>query len=101
MVSAKEILRKVMADSVKARGFQLRTKDVSGEKHLFGAARDANGVITASLHSQCKKVEWKITSIMAADFEFKKEDEARMRCAEIGRKVCGTCVSTLYATPTD
>lgn len=31
-------------------------------------------------------------------FSMFDEDEARMECAILGKKVCGTCVATLYAT---
>jgi len=31
-------------------------------------------------------------------FACKDENEARKRCAEIGRDVCGVCVSNLYAS---
>lgn len=31
-------------------------------------------------------------------FTCKDEVEARKKCAELGRKVCGTCVSHLYKT---
>ncbi len=30
-------------------------------------------------------------------FECENEQDARMKCAKIGRKVCGTCVSHLYS----
>jgi len=31
-------------------------------------------------------------------FACKTEEQARIECAKIGRKVCGTCVSNLYGT---
>lgn len=30
------------------------------------------------------------------DFTCLNEEEARLKCAEMGRVVCGTCVSSLY-----
>jgi hypothetical protein len=46
--------------------------------------------------SECKKVNFSECSIVVGCLT---EQKAREKCAEAeyGRKVCGTCVSTLYA----
>lgn len=61
--------------------------------HLFKSRRELDGSCSARSKSICKKMDHK----RASKFTCKSEKEARLKCAEIGKSVCGTCVSHLYA----
>lgn len=73
----------------------MRKKD-SGETHLF-RVNFAAGTWTSQSTSVCRKMS--ASERDTVPFTSLDEDEARGRCAAIGKMVCGTCVSTLYTTP--
>lgn len=79
--------------------YTLLRKKGTGELHLF------EGRITQTDPSiRCSVSQYSICEGMNRDekesqkFGCKTEDVARRRTAEIGREVCGTCVSHLYET---
>ncbi|MCF8277007.1 MAG: hypothetical protein K9J17_09745 [Flavobacteriales bacterium] len=64
------------------------------ELHLFEATLNTNKTCTPKKLSICQKTD---TSDSAENkFACYTESAARKNCAEIGRQVCGTCVSHLY-----
>ena len=76
--------------------YTLGKKKNTGEYHLFRSYKNAEGTCMVYTPSICKEKEHSDTS----SYSFTCEDEnvARKKCAEIGRLVCGTCVSDLYKT---
>lgn len=76
--------------------YSLKMKKDTKEFHLFRAIpSEDNGCIPEN-YSICK--EMVRTDSSGNMFTCKQENEARIECAKIGRKVCGTCVSHLYET---
>ena len=76
--------------------YSLKKKKDSEELHLFrGEVTDPRKcrVENNSICGQMQKSESEETL-----FECKHENPTRIKCAEIGRQVCGVCVSHLYAT---
>lgn len=72
----------------------------TGELHLFESGKSlALGVCMKEKDSICGRMT--ISDKVRIIFECKNEDDARLECAKIGRAVCGTCVSHLYATYDD
>lgn len=76
--------------------YTLKQKKDTGELHLFEATLSSNKRCTPKEKSICKKMQR--SESVANVFACKTEDEARRVCATRGREVCGTCVSSLYAT---
>jgi hypothetical protein len=76
--------------------YTLKQKKDTGELHLFEATPTLNNECTPNKISICKKMD-KSESV-ANVFACQTEEEARQICASRGREVCGTCVSSLYAT---
>jgi len=75
--------------------YTLKKKKDTKEFHLF------KGVMTpqscnSAVSSICEKM--KKSESENNVFTCYNENEARTKCAEIGREVCGTCVSHLYST---
>lgn len=75
--------------------YSLKKKDNTDEMHLFeckpnGFACDCNEI---SICGKMKKNE-----PHRDEFSCANEDVARLGAANRGRKVCGICVSRLYAT---
>ena len=60
--------------------------------HLFRSKKGLNNSCTAEIQSICKKMKHKAESV----YSCKPEEFIRTKCAEIGRPVCGICVSNLY-----
>jgi len=75
--------------------YTLREKENSGELHLFEADGTTEGC-TSHTYSICEGMHR--SESVSTRFECKTDDDARTRCATIGRDVCGTCVSSLYTT---
>lgn len=79
--------------------YTLRNYDSTGEMHLFKGRMTPESkeykCNTGSI-SACKKM--KSVDADSVKFSCATEQEARDKCAKIGRDVCGTCVSTLYTT---
>lgn len=79
--------------------YTLRTYDSTGEMHLFKGKMTPESKeykCNTGKISACKKMNSEAST--ATKFTCATEQEARDKCAKIGRSVCGTCVSTLYTT---
>lgn len=74
--------------------FSLLEKNNTKELHLFHS-RLSNSACNALNDSICNKMT--LSENSKTIFSCKDENEARKKCAELGRQVCGTCVSNLYA----
>ncbi len=76
--------------------YTLKQKEETDELHLFkGEMTPPNGCNSISF-SICEKM--KKSESEGNVFTCYDEERARLSCAEIGRAVCGTCVSHLYST---
>ena len=79
--------------------FALKKNGDSEEYHLFYAE-----LTQSQPQRKCRPQHKSICKGMASSdstenkFACYSEDEARLECARIGREVCGTCVSHLYAS---
>lgn len=78
------------------KAYSLAKKVNTEELHLFEGQMTENACTAAAL-SICRKMNRKEESA-GWQFSCKDEEEARVLCANKGRKVCGTCVSHLYTT---
>lgn len=74
--------------------YTLKKKQNTEELHLFKGEMTNDGCTSAQL-SICKKMN-KNESV-GNKFACENENNARKKCAEIGREVCGICISSLYA----
>ncbi|QHF10378.1 hypothetical protein [Pseudomonas syringae] len=73
----------------------------TGEHHIFEGEMRPPGskpACNAAPTSICKKVGHDDTTVWV-DLNCLSEQQARLAGAVLGRKLCGTCVSHLYATP--
>jgi len=76
--------------------YTLIQKDETDELHLFEGKYTEPKKCTVTSTSVCRKmVKTEKDRIV---FACQNEDEARLECAKLGRKVCGVCVSHLYTT---
>lgn len=75
--------------------YTLKKKSNTEEFHLF-KGKMTEEACTSKQVSICEKMDKSESS--GNKFTCYNEDEARKTCAEIGRAVCGICVSHLYAT---
>jgi len=75
--------------------YTLKKKNYTGELHLFKGKMSEKSC-TSENASICKMMEKEESEKNI--FACKDENTARKRCAEIGRDVCGVCVSSLYTT---
>ncbi|GHS82586.1 hypothetical protein PAGU2196_34200 [Pseudomonas sp. PAGU 2196] len=75
--------------------YSLRKKENTEEVHIFLADKTDTGCVSR-LKSICRKMAKAETSDQVKTCL--KEGEARTESARLGRQVCGTCVSHLYAT---
>lgn len=75
--------------------YSLRKKEKTEEIHIFLADKTDTGCVSRQ-NSICRKMAKAETSEQV--ITCLKEGEARTESAKLGRKVCGTCVSHLYAT---
>lgn len=75
--------------------YSLIEKKDTEELHIFCSKKDGKDCLVESA-SICGKMKFgdKKKDIFACI----TEEEMRKKCAEIGRKVCGNCVITLYTT---
>ena len=76
--------------------YTLKQKKETEELHLFKGKFTEEGKCTSGTTSICRKMTKDESK--ANKFSCLTEKEARKECAAIGRKVCGICVSHLYAT---
>ena len=74
--------------------YTLKENKNTNEYHLFKATMNLDNKCTPSLNSICK--EMSKDNSKGNKFACLNEKDARLECAKIGRKVCGTCVSNLY-----
>lgn len=77
------------------KAYTLKKKKQTNELHLFEGDFSIHPCNSES-QSICKKM--KKTDSIGNVFSCQKEQAAREKCAEEGRKVCGTCVSHLYSS---
>jgi hypothetical protein len=75
--------------------YTLKKDKDTDELHLFEGKMTESDKCTSSELSICRKM--KKTQNAANQFACKDENVARIKCANIGRAVCGICVSHLYA----
>lgn len=76
--------------------YTLKQKKETEELHLFEGEFTEPGKCNSGATSICEKMAKADSS--GNIFACKNENDARTQCAQIGRKVCGVCVSHLYAT---
>lgn len=75
--------------------YTLKMKKDTKEYHLFKGKKTPDGC-TSNQKSICEKMD---KSESAKNiFACADENSARIKCSEIGREVCGICVSHLYST---
>ena len=74
--------------------YSLKKKKETSELHLFRAPMNGTNC-QPEKSSICNKM--KLSDRVADEFVCKTESIARIKCATLGRQVCGTCVSHLYA----
>lgn len=77
--------------------YTLKKKKGTDEYHLFIGTMNPDNGCTSKNKSICqmmKRDEQEGNNIFACQ----DEESARKKCAEIGRKICGVCVSSLYTT---
>jgi len=81
---------------MKKIAYLLKMKSNTGELHLFEAKVTGDKKCISNYTSICGKM----IKLESSENKFvcKDEDTARIICAEIGRTVCGNCVSHLYTT---
>lgn len=79
--------------------YTLKEREDTGELHLFEATPSTPGHCTPRNTSICEAMN--NSESIRVIFACKTEEEARKKCAEIGREVCGNCVKNLYATYED
>lgn len=78
------------------KAYTLKKNGDTDELHLFEGNMMDGGKCTSDSKSICQKM---LKSDSSGNvFACKKENDARIKCAEEGRKVCGVCVSHLYTT---
>jgi hypothetical protein len=80
-----------------AKVYCLKEKKTSGECHLFECEMNPDGLCNCNEKSICKKMEG-TERIGENIFSCKSDIITRTKVAEIGRRVCGTCISHLYET---
>lgn len=79
--------------------YTLKESKDTGELHLFKGKMQPNNKehpCTSARDSICESM--KKSDSLRNKFTCCDEVEARKKCAEFGRSVCGTCVSNLYAS---
>ncbi len=76
--------------------FTLKKKKTTGELHLFRANQNPDRSCNPEKKSICKKMD--VSDKEKNIFTCASEKDARIKCANIGRSVCGICVSSLYET---
>ncbi len=80
-----------------AKVYCLKEKKTSGECHLFECEMSSQDSCSCNKKSVCGKME-EAEQIGSNIFSCVSETLTRTKVAEIGRRVCGTCVSHLYET---
>jgi hypothetical protein len=81
------------------KAYTLKEHKESGELHLFeGQMYEANADYKCSSYQKSVCKQMSNDDSKKNKFACKTDHEARIEIANIGRKVCGTCVSHLYTT---
>lgn len=76
--------------------YTLKQRQETEELHLFKGEMTPPSACNSLNQSICKKM---VKSESEGNiFTCYNEKQARLKCAEIGRNVCGTCVAHLYST---
>jgi len=73
----------------------LREHLETGELHLFIADKTDKNECRSQQKSICGRLD--LDEKSRTIFMCQPEDKARTQCAKLGRKICTTCVSHLYA----
>lgn len=73
----------------------LRERIETGELHLFIADTTDKNECSSQQKSICGRMD--IEDKSRTIFACQPEDRARIQCAKIGRTICTTCISHLYA----
>jgi hypothetical protein len=76
--------------------YTLKQKNGTEELHLFEGEFTESDKCTSGLMSVCEMMAKADSS--GNIFACLDENDARLECAKLGRKVCGVCVSHLYTT---
>jgi uncharacterized metal-binding protein len=76
--------------------YSLIKKRNTDELHLFNSKKILDKCNVEENISICKKMNFSEKGDVV--FACNDENEARIKCAQEGRKVCGICVGTLYTT---
>ncbi|QGY47848.1 hypothetical protein GM418_30590 [Maribellus comscasis] len=76
--------------------YTLKRKGDTDELHLFRAKPTEDNKCIPEKESICKKMDKSESTENI--FTCYSEEDARIKCAKIGRQVCGTCISHLYET---
>ena len=74
--------------------YTLKQNPTSLEYHLFEATPNDDDTCSAKPKSMCQMMK----RVSGAKFACKTEREAFLKCAELGRQVCGNCMKELYST---
>lgn len=74
--------------------YTLARKKETDEYHLFASRIDAEDVCRLKRKSICGGMESQERDTVK--FACQEEDAARLKCAKVGKRVCGPCVSHLY-----
>lgn len=94
----RRVLKRAISQSSKIMSdynlYSLIEHSGTNQLHLF-KSKIENGITNFEDFSTCNRRIFSKSGI--ASFLNAEENEARIKCAEIGRPVCGKCVSTLYA----
>lgn len=78
------------------KAYTLKKNGDTDELHLFEGDMKEDGGCTSGAKSICKKMSKEESG--GNVFTCKTDDDARLKCAQAGRKVCGVCTSHLYTT---
>ena len=74
--------------------YTLKEHPRTDEYHLFESVPNSDRTCSASKKSMCKAMDW----VEGNKFACKSEKEIFIKCAELGREVCGNCMKELYGT---
>jgi hypothetical protein len=82
-------------DDMAKKAYTLKKMEDTDELHLFEGTFSEEPCTSGS-NSLCRKMTKNDSA--GNVFMCYPEDNARIECAKIGRKVCGVCISKLYTT---
>jgi len=74
--------------------YTLKQHPRTNEYHLFEATPLENNECRPNKKSMCEMME----NVNGFKFACRTEKEAFLKCAELGRQVCGNCMKELYST---